>query len=180
MVRSGFGGIISEVCERAEGGSGAAPSLQNLLCLCHIHCGKGGTKNGVGAVGIGPVRIFLAFARGYCAFPAAPFQSGGTHLVVVTRNSQGCCRVGDSFLFFWSWLSGRSCQIICLDTGSSDDTLAILQRLKHRYPWIRIRSVMEHQLADRMAEEGADGDRVVVMDLRNRQYGWGIPLDLHG
>ena len=108
------------------------------------------------------------------------FESAGTHLILVTRNSQGCVEWVIRSFFFWSWLSGRSCQIICLDTGSSDDTLAILQRLKHRYPWIRIRSVMEHQLADRMAEEGADGDRVVVMDLRNRQYGWGIPFDLHG
>ena len=120
--------------------------------------------------------LLVAFARTMLL----RFEPAGTHLVVVTRNSQGCVEWVVRSFFFWSWLSGRSCQIICLDTGSSDDTLIILKRLKHRYPWIRIRSVREHQLADRMAEEGVDAERVVVMDLRNRQYGWEIPFDLHG
>lgn len=108
------------------------------------------------------------------------FEPSGTHLVLVTRNSQGSIEWVVRSFFFWNWLSGRMCQVSCLDTGSSDDTLIILKRLKQRYPWIRIRSVSEHQLADQMAEEGADMERAIVMDLRNRQYGWEIPFDLHG
>mgnify|MGYP001382455502 CR=1 FL=1 len=108
------------------------------------------------------------------------FEPAGTHLVVVTRNSQGSVEWVVRSYFFWSWLSGRTCQISCLDTGSSDDTMKILKRLKHRYPWIRIQSVPEHQLADRMAEEGADTERVIVMDLRNQRYGLEIPFGLRG
>ena len=120
--------------------------------------------------------LFAGFAR----FMLLRFEPTGTHLVVVTRNSQRTVEWVVRSYFYWSWLRGRACQISCLDTGSSDDTLMILRRLKYRYPWISIRSVPEHQLADQMAEEGADCGRVVVMDLRNQQYGWGLPFGLRG
>jgi hypothetical protein len=118
--------------------------------------------------------------KGYARSMLLRYEPAASHLVVVTRNNQSSIEWVIRSFFFWSWLSGRTCQVSCLDTGSSDDTLVILRRLKHRYPWIRIRSVPEHQLAEPTTIEEVELEQAIVMDLRNRQYAWDLPFDLHG
>src|SRR5690606_38961097 len=74
--------------------------LTNHLCFCHIYCGKGGTVDGMGAVGTGTVWIPLVFAQGLCALHAAPVRAGGLASRSSDAEQSEQHRVGDSFLLF--------------------------------------------------------------------------------
>ncbi|MFC4077415.1 hypothetical protein [Salinithrix halophila] len=66
-------------------------------------------------------------------------QTDIRRLVLMTENSQGSIEgVVRSFLFRQQ-IYGRRAEVVCVDTGSSDDTYQILTRLKHRYPALEVR-----------------------------------------
>ena len=91
--------------------------------------------------------------KGYRCSMLLRYEPAASHLVVVTRNNQSSIEWVIRSFFFWSWLSGRTCQVSCLDTGSSDDTLVILEAIETSL------SLDSHPLCSGTPTGGADDDR---------------------
>jgi len=98
------------------------------------------------------------------------YHNKAVHLIILTGNSQ------DSIEWMiWSyhfWNKGKKGQITCLDTGSTDDTLAILERLKLRYPSLEVIRLNPHTDAEAAVQEWLEGqneskEKWIVLDLRD-------------
>ncbi|GGA45467.1 hypothetical protein GCM10007416_18250 [Kroppenstedtia guangzhouensis] len=106
------------------------------------------------------------FARIF-SFPG--LHSNPPRLVLLTHNSQRNVEWVIRSYFQRTRLVGKPSEILCLDTGSTDDTPLILQRLKRRYPSLE---VFPHTAAptgwDGETEpELTEGGEALVLDLRN-------------
>ncbi len=105
------------------------------------------------------------FARIF-SFPG--LHSNPPRLVLLTHNSQRNVEWVIRSYFQRTRLVGKPSEILCLDTGSTDDTPLILQRLKRRYPSL---GCFRHRRPHRMERgdgAGVDGrGRSFILDLRN-------------
>lgn len=61
------------------------------------------------------------------------------HLIVISANSQATIEWWVRSYVFWNWIHGTPCRCTCIDLGSSDDTVTILERLQRRFDWIEVR-----------------------------------------
>lgn len=76
--------------------------------------------------------MFFLYKRIASIF-AGFYYNKASHLVIVTQNSQHEIEWKIWSYFFWNRIIGKKGVITCIDTGSKDDTLKILRRLKVHY-----------------------------------------------
>lgn len=95
------------------------------------------------------------------------------YLVVLTANSQATIEWWIRSFAFWNWIHGKPCHCVCIDLGSSDDTLAILERLERRYRWIVVtpmaESARERPFNELISERLLNHDPL-VLDLRQPEH----------
>ncbi|MFD1397502.1 hypothetical protein ACFQ49_16965 [Kroppenstedtia eburnea] len=101
------------------------------------------------------------------SFPG--LHSNPPRLVLLTRNSQKNVEWVIRSYCQRRRLAGRPSEILCLDTGSTDDTPLILQRLQRRYPSLEVLPYTAASTGwDRETEpESTGGGTALVLDLRN-------------
>lgn len=61
------------------------------------------------------------------------------HLVVISADSQATIEWWVRSYMFWNWIHGTPCRCTCIDLGSRDDTVTILERLQRRFEWIEVK-----------------------------------------
>jgi hypothetical protein len=93
------------------------------------------------------------------------------HLVILTHNSQQSVEWMIRSYHFWNGNKGRRGKITCIDTGSTDDTLKILERLEQRYTQLEIIRMHPHVESDEMIKEWLEEwqkqkEKLIVLDLR--------------
>lgn len=101
------------------------------------------------------------------------YHNKAVHLIILTYNSEYVIEY-----MIWSyhfWNKGKKGRITCLDTGSTDDTLAILERLKLRYPSLEV--VHLHPMVDAeeavqewLERQGENKEECLVLDLRESEF----------
>lgn len=92
-----------------------------------------------------------------------------TTLVVITVNSQATIEWWIRSFAFWNWMHGNPRCCVCIDLGSTDDTLAILERLMRRYYWMEVRSLVatdRERHADELIPERLMARQPLILDLR--------------
>jgi hypothetical protein len=99
------------------------------------------------------------------------YQNKAYHLVMITCNSQHSVEWLIWSYHFWKGKKGKKGLITCIDTGSIDDTLAILQRLQTRYEQLQIISLSpnsdtEAAIQEWLQSQKQNKEKLVVMDLR--------------
>lgn len=90
-------------------------------------------------------------------------------LVVITADSQATIEWWVRSFMFWNWIRGNSCQCICIDLGSTDDTLFILDRLKRRFSCIEVKRfepVDRERPAEQLIPERLFWRQPLILDLR--------------
>ncbi|QKG85672.1 hypothetical protein GXN76_15260 [Kroppenstedtia pulmonis] len=127
--------------------------------------------------GIGVYVTFRVVAFLVDAIFRYPSRNDADLLILLTENSQGSIEWIVRSFFFWKWLKGKPCRIICLDTGSSDDTPRILKRLEQRYPGLTTRC-WEHRgnLSVKEVEgrfSSQSEEKKMILDLRHPSWKWG-------
>jgi len=93
------------------------------------------------------------------------------HVVLLTENNQHHIEWYLRYLHFVSWRKGRPVQVTIVDSGSTDETLAIVRRMKGKMgsDWIHVR--FEDW-------SPAEGEGCIVISLRNQSELVPIPLAL--
>ncbi|SFS33557.1 hypothetical protein [Marininema halotolerans] len=109
----------------------------------------------------GVLRCLLVLFSGIFSYKLCP----GTHrLVLMTENSQGAIEGVIRAYFLRQQALGCRAEVVCVDTGSSDDTQSILMRLQHYYPSLEIRILS----GGAMTHPSLWGQDASVIDLRCR------------
>jgi hypothetical protein len=100
------------------------------------------------------------------------YHKKAKHLILLTLNSQTEVEWRIWSYFFWSRIMGRKGNVTCIDTGSTDDTLKILYRLKKRYSRLDIvklhPTVTLEEAIEKVVESKQAGskEKMVVLDLQ--------------
>ena len=120
--------------------------------------------------------VFLYIAlyflvKGLSRYLGNYYHNKAVHLVIITKNSQHEVEWMIRSYYAWNGSQGKPGQITCLDAGSKDDTLFILNRLKQRYPTlevIRLHSGFDEDEAVYRWLQSQEKNRgkLIVMDLR--------------
>lgn len=94
-------------------------------------------------------------------------------LILLTRNSQGNIEWVVRSYCHQRRLEGKSSEILCFDTGSTDDTHLILQRLQRRYPSLEVLpcSGAPSGCDEGMSLASAGGREALILDLRKKTRG---------
>jgi hypothetical protein len=102
------------------------------------------------------------------------YHNKAVHLVLITENSQQAVEWMIRSYHGWKDAKGTPGKITCIDTGSTDDTKAILERLIHRFPHLEVLHIdEEHQTDEAISkwlqaqEQGKE--KLVVLDLRKME-----------
>jgi hypothetical protein len=117
--------------------------------------------------------VFMVFLyRRLVTFGKGLYHHKASHLVIITNNSQQSIEwlIRSYHLANFLRAGGlKKGRITCLDMGSSDDTLLILQRLKQKYDQLDVFShklSSEEELTEWLRAEQKK-EKVVVLDLRD-------------
>ncbi len=99
------------------------------------------------------------------------YHNKAYHLVIITRNSQRSIEWMIWSYHFWNGTKGKKGKITCIDTGSTDDTLAILERLTQRYPQLEILKIPPNVNAEEAIQDWLESNRqnkgkLIVLDMR--------------
>lgn len=112
---------------------------------------------GIYAVGIGLVHLsHLMFQRG---------EMKVMHYVLITHNNQLQVEWLMRSILWFSWMKGKNIKISVLDTGSSDDTLAIVKHMTlHRYVTVKVEQ-SPLDVENYLAAQQEEGQEVVAFEL---------------
>jgi hypothetical protein len=104
------------------------------------------------------------------------YHNKAYHLVIITRNSQRSIEWMIWSYHFWNGTKGKKGKITCIDTGSTDDTLAIMERLTHRYPQLEIAKIPPNVNAEEAIQEWLESHKqikgkLIVLDMREPDQG---------
>lgn len=99
------------------------------------------------------------------------YHNKAYHLVMITCNSQHSIEWMIWSYHFWNETKGKKGTITCIDTGSTDDTLSILQRLQQRYPHLQVVKLnpntnTEEQIQEWLKSHKHNNEKLIVLDLR--------------
>jgi hypothetical protein len=98
------------------------------------------------------------------------YRNKADHLVIITGNNQQSIERVIWSYYFWNRFRGKPGQITCLDMGSLDDTLVILQKLKRKYLGLRIVKIdatAEDAISDWIQSQQKGKGKILVIDLRD-------------
>jgi hypothetical protein len=107
----------------------------------------------------------LTFSKGL-------YHHKASHLVIITNNSQHSIEWLIRSYHLANHLRKRGLEkgkITCLDMGSSDDTILIIERLKQKYDHLDVfsRKMSSEEELTRWLKEEQQKEKVVVLDLRD-------------
>ncbi|TCS95643.1 hypothetical protein [Hazenella coriacea] len=102
------------------------------------------------------------------------YHNKAYHLVMITHNSQQSIEWMIRSYHFWNVTKGKyrkNSLLTCIDLGSTDDTLVILQRLQHRYPQLQIIKMSPFPSEDEaiqqwLLSQKQNKEKLIVLDLR--------------
>ncbi|WP_124728445.1 hypothetical protein [Staphylospora marina] len=98
------------------------------------------------------------------------YHNKAVHLVILTRNSQHSIEWMIRSYHFWNGAKGKKGAMTCIDTGSTDDTLLILERLKQRYPELEVIRFGpvdgEDAIHEWLQNQDQNREKLIVLDLR--------------
>jgi hypothetical protein len=97
-----------------------------------------------------------------------------SHVVLITRNNQTQIEWYIRSLYFFSRFKGRDIATTIMDEGSTDETVAILERLSHVHP-MRIEMVPSFRTMDDVLKEH-EQEELIVVRLSNLEELVEIPL----
>ncbi|MFC7440014.1 hypothetical protein [Laceyella putida] len=102
------------------------------------------------------------------------YHNKAVHLVIITENSQQAVEWMIRSYHGWKGAKGKPGKVTCIDTGSTDDTKAILERLKHRFPHLEVLHIDTEQHTDDAIANWLKGqeqgkEKLVVLDLREME-----------
>lgn len=111
-----------------------------------------------------PYRKIAAFFGGF-------YHNKARHLILLTRNSQATVEWRIWSYFFWSRIMGKKGNLTCIDTGSTDDTLKILYRLKKKYLRMEVVKLhptvtLEEAIESCNEKQQGSKQKMVVLDLQ--------------
>ncbi|SHE96107.1 hypothetical protein SAMN05444392_105139 [Seinonella peptonophila] len=111
-----------------------------------------------------PYRMIAALFGGF-------YHNKAKHLILLTRNSQRAVEWRIWSYFFWNRLMGKKGHVTSIDTGSTDDTLKILYRLKKRYDRLEVIKLhptitVEEAIESCVGKHQGDKEKMVVLDLQ--------------
>ncbi|NHN33859.1 hypothetical protein [Paenibacillus agricola] len=86
---------------------------------------------------------------------------------LITNNNQLQMEWFIRYLHFSSWLKGKDIQMTIADQGSTDDTLAIVERLRFEY-WIEVRHVQDQETLEDWIVGDHNYDQALVVRLGNQ------------
>ncbi|SMO66368.1 hypothetical protein [Melghirimyces algeriensis] len=117
------------------------------------------------------IRILSTLISKIFRFPLGSSKHA-SQLILLTHNSQSCVEWVIRSYIFQQYIAGRPSEVICFDSGSSDDTDVILQQLQRKYPFIRIRPNFKSRKngMDELKEiqpSKTEHIGALVLDLRN-------------
>lgn len=127
---------------------------------------------GVVLFSIAIIAIFFLYKRIAAVFTHF-YHNKALHLVIVTKNSQHAIEWRIWSYFFWNRIIGKKKGVVtCIDTGSTDDTLKILRRLKTRYTRMDVVKLhptvsLEEAIQKALAEHNHTPDKMIVLDLQD-------------
>lgn len=96
-------------------------------------------------------------------------KSETRYLVIITADSQATIEWWIRSFAFWNWIHGKTCHCVCTDLGSTDDTVAILERLQRRYRWIDVICLQDDcrgRQFDELIPERLLSHEPLILDLR--------------
>lgn len=123
----------------------------------------------IGAVFV--IAVVLLYRR-LITFGKGLYHHKASHLVIITGNSQQSIEWlirSYHLAHFFRGSKMKKGRITCLDMGSSDDTLQILEKLKQKYDHLDVFSYKlssEEELTEWLKAE-QQKEKVVVLDLRD-------------
>lgn len=102
------------------------------------------------------------------------YHNKAYHLVMITHNSQQSIEWMIRSYHFWNVTKGKHRKdslVTCMDLGSIDDTLVILQRLQQRYPQLQIIKMDSYGNGDEaihqwLLSQKQSKEKLIVLDLR--------------
>jgi hypothetical protein len=103
------------------------------------------------------------------------YHNKAVHLVILTHNSQHSIEWMIWSYHFWNGTKGKRGNMTCIDTGSTDDTLLILDRLKQRYPQLQIIRLSPQVNSDDAIQQWLEAhnkdhrEKLIVLDLRESE-----------
>lgn len=116
----------------------------------------------------------ILLVRKIPSFYGNAYHHKAVHLVIITKNSQQAVEWMIRSYHGWKGAKGKPGKITCIDTGSTDDTKAILDRLEQRFPQLEVVHIDTDQHTDeaianwlRGQEQGKE--KLVVLDLRDSE-----------
>lgn len=109
--------------------------------------------------------------KGLSNFFGKYYHNKAVHLVMITCNSQHTIEWMIWSYHFWNGNKGKKGHITCLDAGSTDDTLSIVQRLQFRYPRLQVVAIeqseqMEQEIQQWLQLQKPNKEKFLVLDLR--------------
>ncbi|MBA4495369.1 hypothetical protein ACFO25_01145 [Paenactinomyces guangxiensis] len=115
--------------------------------------------------------VMFFLLKGLSAYFGKYYHNKAYHLVMITCNSQHSIEWMIWSYHFWNETKGNKGNITCIDTGSTDDTLAILHRLWHRYPRLQIVRLApyvntEEAIHEWLKSQKQNKEKLIVLDLR--------------
>lgn len=108
--------------------------------------------------------------RLYSSLRREGFEQKTKHFIVISANSQSSIEWWLRSYVFWNWIHGNACRFTCIDLGSTDDTLLILERLMRRFTCIEVKrfnSEDRERSADQLIPGRLLEQHPVVLDLRH-------------
>lgn len=126
-------------------------------------------------VGLSIVVIVTLFLYKRIAVVFAGFyHNKAAHLVVVTQNSQHEIEWRIWSYFLWNRIIGNKGVVTCIDTGSTDDTLKILRRLKTRYTRMDVVKLhptitLEEAMQKALEKHSHTKEKMIVLDLQESE-----------
>lgn len=123
---------------------------------------------GIYVMGIGLVHLsHLLYQRG---------EMKVVHYVFITHNNQLQVEWFMRSILLFSWMKGQNINISVLDTGSSDDTLAIIKYLTlHRYVTVKVQQ-SPGDIEDYLASQEGEGQEVIAIELSKQEDIRKLPL----
>lgn len=131
-------------------------------------------------VPLGAVILLIALITGFFLYKrialifAGFYHNKATHLIFITKNSQSEIEWRIWSYFFWNQIIGKKGVVTCIDTGSSDDTCKILNRLEARYSRLFVvklhpTKTVKEAIQQALEKHGHTIEDMIVLDLQETE-----------
>lgn len=126
------------------------------------------------ALYVGILLALYLLWRSLSTYSSYAYYNKAYHLVILTYNSQQ--HIEWTVISYRAWNEGKEKKgakghITCIDTGSTDDTLAILERLQQRTSHLQIIRISalhaDEAIKEWLESQKQNKEKLIVLDMRN-------------